>query len=200
MRHTTGITLMIIGGILMIISSTVGSIGVYEFLRDYITNEYPDLEELLNIIVNIIRFIADWGGGAIIFGAFLIILKQYRLGKWIIGIGLMFGSLALIIWLISNGIDLFNIELDPQLELYLNNIKGFFTYGTSFQFAGVAIAIIGRWFIRKPKKAKDLEIFEEGAEPTNLDSQEIKHCPNCGVPLPLNANFCNECGTDFEDR
>ncbi|MFX0030819.1 MAG: zinc ribbon domain-containing protein [Candidatus Hermodarchaeota archaeon] len=184
----------------MIISSTVGSIGVYEFLRDYVTNEYPDLEHILNIIVNIIRFIADWGGGAIIFGAILIIFKQYRLGKWIIGIGLMFGSLALIIWLISNGIDLFGIELDPQLETYLANLKGFFTYGTTLQFLGVTIAIIGRWFIRKPKKVKEPEIVEEGTETTTLDSQQIKHCPNCGVPLPLNANFCNECGTDFEDR
>ncbi|MFX1375770.1 MAG: zinc ribbon domain-containing protein [Promethearchaeota archaeon] len=198
MKHKTGIILMIIGGILMILSSTVGSIGVYEFLSDYVSTEVnPDLEPLLDIIIMVIRFIADWGGGAIIFGAFLIMLNQIRLGKWIIGIGLLFGSLALIIWVISQGIDIFEIDLDPQIELYLENLKGFFSYGTSLQFAGVTVAIIGRWFIKKPKKIKEPEIIEGGFESTTKTTND-KYCPKCGAPLPLNANFCNECGSSFE--
>jgi hypothetical protein len=200
MKHKTGIILMIIGGVMMILSSTIGSIGIYEFLRDYVSTEVnPDLKPLLDNVINVIRFIADWGGGAIIFGAFLIMLNQIRLGKWIIGIGLAFGSLALIIWLITKGIDIFGIELDAQVEIYLANLKGFFTYGTGLQFLGVTVAIIGRWFIRKPKKIKEPEIVEEGIKPTSELSGD-KYCPECGAPLPLNANFCNECGNTFDDR
>ena len=85
----------------MIVSSAVGSIGIYEFLYDLISGEvHPDLIPLIKTILFVIKIIADWGGSAIIFGAILVILKQIRLGKWIIGVGLTFGSLAIIVWLI----------------------------------------------------------------------------------------------------
>lgn len=195
---------MIIGGAMMILSSTVGSIGIYEFLRDYISTEVnPDLKPLLDNVINVISFIADWGGGAIIFGAFLIMVNQYRLGKWIIGIGLAFGSLALIIWLITNGIDIFEIELDAQVEVYLTNLKGFFTYGASLQFIGVTVAIIGRWFIKKPKKekkAKESKADGKETESGTQESSENKFCPDCGASISAIANFCNECGSTFDDR
>ncbi len=187
---------MIIGGILMILSSTVGSIGVYEFLEDYLVNQFPSLIQLLQIVMTVIRFIADWGGGAIIFGAFLIMFNQYRLGKWIISVGLAFGTIALIIWVISKIVDITGIVIDPQIDLYLDNLKGFFTYGTTLQFSGVTIVIIGRIFVKKPKKEKEEEAEEtestEGAPPGS------KSCPNCGSTVNWTANFCNECGTTFD--
>jgi len=204
MKHKTGIILMIIGGAMMILSSAVGSIGIYEFLSDYISTEVdPDLEPILDIVLKVIRFIADWGGGAIIFGAFLIMLNQVRIGKWIIGIGLTFGSLALIVWGISQIIDITEIVTNPQIIIYLDRLKGFFSYGASLQFFGVTTAIVGRWFIKKPKKEKKekkSKAEEEETESISQDSSENKHCPECGATLLLNANFCNDCGTDFEDR
>ncbi|MFX0083521.1 MAG: hypothetical protein ACFE94_17375 [Candidatus Hodarchaeota archaeon] len=164
MRNKTGLTLLIIGGILMIISSAVGSIGIYEFLYDFISGEvHPDLIPLLRAILFVIKVIADWGGGAIIIGAILVILKQIRLGKWIIGVGLTFGSLALIVWLISEIVHATDIITDPQIIAYLDRLKGFFTYGVGLQFIGVGIALVGRNFIRKPKKEKKkAELSEEG--------------------------------------
>ncbi|MHA2008784.1 MAG: hypothetical protein ACW99E_18010 [Promethearchaeota archaeon] len=156
MRNKTGLSLLIIGGILMIISSAVGSIGIYEFLYDLISTEvHPNLIPILNVILLVIKVIADWGGMAIILGAIIIILKQRRLGKWIIGVGLTFGTLGLIVWLISKIIDVTGIITDPQILNYLATLKGFFTYGTTLQFTGVGIALVGRNFIRKPKKEKD---------------------------------------------
>ncbi|MBY8992575.1 MAG: zinc ribbon domain-containing protein [Candidatus Lokiarchaeota archaeon] len=201
MKHKTGIILMIIGGALMIYSSAIGGIGVYEFLYEVVSNEVdPDLQPIIEVVLVIVRFIADWGGGAIIIGAFLIMVNQYRLGKWIIGIGLTFGSLALIVWLVSTFIDITGLFTD--LETYLDQLEDFFYYGTTLQFAGVTTAIIGRWFIKKPKKEKKkkTELDEKETESTDVNSTETKHCPNCGVSLALNANFCNDCGTDFEDR
>ncbi|MFX1346139.1 MAG: hypothetical protein ACFFAI_13590 [Promethearchaeota archaeon] len=174
MRNKTGLTLLIIGGILMIISSAVGSIGVYEFLYDLISGEVnPDFIPLLRAILYVIKVIADWGGGAIIIGVILIIFKQIRLGKWIIGVGLTFGSLALIVWLVSGIVDATDIITDPQVLAYLDRLKGFFTYGTSLQFIGVAIALIGRNFIRKPKKVKDeIESEEEDKESKTIGEEE----------------------------
>ena len=203
MRNKAALLLLIIGGILMIISSAVGSIGIYEFLYGLISTEVPaNLVPLLNILLNILRFIADLGGGAVIIGALLIIVNMLRLGKWLIGIGLTFGSLALIIWLISEIGNTAGISIP-----YIDRLQGFFTYNTGLQFGGVIVAIIGRNFIKKPKEIEEEKVIpadtSEEAE-SNESAVEIpsenKHCPNCGFLLPLNANFCNECGSNFENR
>ena len=174
MRNKTGLTLLIIGGTLMIVSSAVGSIGIYEFLYDLISGEvHPDLIPLIKTILFVIKIIADWGGSAIIFGAILVILKQIRLGKWIIGVGLTFGSLALIVWLISQIVDATEVITDPQVLAYLDRLKGFFTYGTSLQFVGVGIALFGRNFIRKTKKVKEkVELEKDDEESTILEEGE----------------------------
>jgi len=177
MRNKTGLTLMIIGGILMIISSAVGSIGIYEFLYDLISNEvHPNLIPILKAILLVIKVIADWGGGAIIIGAIFVILKLIRLGKWIIGVGLTFGSLALIVWLISKIADVTGVITDPQVLAYLDRLKAFSSYGTRLQFIGVGIALLGRNFIRKPKKIKEkveLEEEEEKVEETGGSDSSI---------------------------
>ena len=108
----------------MIISSTLGSIGVYEFLHDYISGQIPSdldwVKNILNVLIEIIRWIANTGGVAVIVGGILIMFKQFRLGKWIVGIGLTFGSLALIIWGVSEIVDVTNIITDPQIIGYLD--------------------------------------------------------------------------------
>ncbi|MHA1931249.1 MAG: zinc ribbon domain-containing protein [Promethearchaeota archaeon] len=208
MRNKAGIVLLIIGGILMIISSAVGSIGIYEFLYGLISTEIPaNFIPILNILLNILRFIADLGGGAIIIGALFIMGNWLRFGKWLVGIGLTFGSLALIIWLISQIVDVTGIIIDPQIIGYLTRLEGFFTYNTGFQFIGVVIVIIGRNAIKKPEKIDEEQSTQaENSEDTESNqpfvetSSENKYCPNCGSLLPLNANFCNECGSNFENR
>lgn len=205
MRNKVGVVLLIIGGILMIMSSVIGSIGVYEFLRDYISNQLPSdlnwLKQILAVLVEILRWIANTGGGAVIVGAVLIMLEHYRFGKWLIGIGLTFGSLALIIWLISEITRLTGVSIP-----YVDQLKGIFTYNTGMQFIGVFVAILGRNFIKKPKEAEEEKVEQdefsgdaESSEPIVMSSYN-KYCPNCGSPLPLNANFCNECGTSFDNR
>jgi len=210
MRNKVGIVLLIIGGIMMIISSVIGSIGIYEFLHEYISGQIPSdldwVKNILTVLIEIIRWITNTGGGAVIVGAILIMFEQFRSGKWLVGIGLTFGSLALIIWGISEIVDMTNIITDPVIIGYLDNLKGYFNYNTGFQFVAVTTAIVGRIFVKKPKKEEEkeeqAEISEE-PEPSEVFTQktsENKHCPNCGSQLPLNANYCNECGSSFEDR
>ncbi|MFW9894356.1 MAG: zinc ribbon domain-containing protein [Candidatus Thorarchaeota archaeon] len=206
MRNKVGIVLLIIGGALMIWSSAIGSIGVYEFLRNYVSNYIPPdlnwVKIILNVLVEVLRWIADTGGAAVIVGAFFIMVKWTRFGKWLIGIGLTFGTLALIIWLIAQISNTTGITIP-----YINKLKTFFTYNTGLQFIGVTTAIIGRNFVKKPKEVIEEEVGEEEifedvqvSESIVQTSSETKYCPNCGSILPLDANFCNECGTSFEER
>ncbi|TET60248.1 MAG: zinc ribbon domain-containing protein [Promethearchaeota archaeon] len=206
MPNKLGIILLIIGGILMIISSTIGSIGIYEVLYGLIDTQIPSnlawTKPILEILITIMRWIADIGGVAVIIGALFIAIKQFRFGKWLVGIGLTFGTLALIIWLISQIVDMTNIVTDPQILLYLDNLEGFFTYNTGLQFGGVTVAIIGRNFIKKPEEIQEeeAEITEEKEETdstTPIPFQNIS-CPSCGASLPFNAEFCSECGKTFE--
>ncbi|MFX1468792.1 MAG: zinc ribbon domain-containing protein [Promethearchaeota archaeon] len=190
----------------MIFSSAIGSIGVYELLYDLISTEvHPNLRKLLQTMLIVLRFIADTGGGAVILGAIFIGLDLLRFGKWLVGIGLTFGSLALIIWIISTIVDITGIITDPEILSALDRLKGFFTYNTGMQFIGVTVAVIGRNAIKKPKKIKEEKLEEaeitkkeeELESLTPLPFQNI-NCPNCGASLPFNANFCSECGSSFE--
>ena len=211
MRNKTGIVLLVIGGILMIVSSVMGSIGIYEFLRDYISNQIPSdlnwVKNILNVLVEILRWIANTGGGAVIVGAILIMFEQYRFGKWLIGIGLTFGSLALIIWGVSEIAKIPGIITDPVILGYLGRLKGFFTYNTGLQFIGVTTAIIGRIITKKPEEEKEekeeqaeLSQETETSESIGQRNSENIFCPNCGSQLPLNAIYCNECGNSLENR
>ncbi len=208
MRTKLGIILLIIGGILMIISSAIGSIGIYEILYGLVATQIPAnfswIIPILNVLITIMRYIADFGGGAVIVGAIFIALGIVRFGKWLVGIGLTFGTLALIIWVVSQIANNTNLITDPQILSYLATLKGFFTYNTGLQFGGVATAIIGRNFVKKPKKAEeeieeeeDIDFEEEIESSTPLPFQNI-NCPNCGTSIPFNAEFCSECGHTIE--
>ncbi|MFX1355653.1 MAG: hypothetical protein ACFFA8_00075 [Promethearchaeota archaeon] len=166
MKHTTGITLLIIGGICMIVSSVAGSIQIFESLYLIIATEWPEFEPLANIIINVIfRWIADLGGIAIIIGAILIAVGTVRFGKFIIWIGLAFGTIALIIWVVTQIVRLTGIITDPAIVFYLEELYNRFNYGTGLGFAGVVIAIIGRAFVRRVKIVEVVEekeyLFEE---------------------------------------
>ena len=206
MPNKLGIILLIIGGILMLISSAIGSIGIYEILYGLINTHIPSnlawSKPVLEVLITIMRWIAETGGGAVIVGAIFIALKRFRFGKWLVGIGLTFGTLALIIWLTSQIVDMTNIVTDPQILLYLENLEGFFTYNTGLQFGGVIAAIIGRNFIKKPEKVKkeeaDITEQKEEIDSTTVIPFQNIFCPNCGVSLPFNAEFCSECGKTLE--
>ena len=140
----------------MIISAAIGSIGIYEFLWEYVSEEIPpDFVPIGKVAIIVLRVIADTGGIAVIVGTLLFLVNQYRLGKFLIGVGLTFGSLALIIWIASEVVHRTDIVTDPEIMAYLDRLEGFFSYNTGLAFTGVVVAIIGRAFIKKPKEPKE---------------------------------------------
>ncbi len=208
MKHKTGIILLIIGGICMIFGSVIGSIKVFVSLYELVAAQWPGLEPFFNVLINVIfRWIADLGGIAVIAGAILIALGTMRLGKFIIWIGLAFGTIALIIWIITQVVNLTGIVIGPPYDQILDDLYNKFNYGSGVGFVGVVIAIIGRAFIKKVKPPKveeeeveEVEIPEEKGEIETTPPVPFQniYCPNCGTSLPFNAQFCSECGTNFD--
>ncbi len=205
-RNKVGVTFLIIGGIMMIVSSTLGSIGVYEFIASWITNNIPtDLSWLIPIVdvfLIILRWIADLGGGAVIIGALIIALGSYKFGKWLVSIGLAFGTLTLIIWILTQVIPITNFITDPVILGYIAQIASLVEANTLFQISGVTVAIIGKSLAKRPKKVKEEEeeISEETREAeaeSPLPFQNV-FCPECGTSIPFNAEFCSECGHTIE--
>lgn len=139
----------------MIIGSVTGAIQIFETIYLIVANQWPEYEPIFNVIVNVIfRWIADLGGVAVIAGAILIAVGARRLGKFIITLGLAFGTIALIIWILSMIINLTGIITDPTIVFYIEELYNRFNYGTGLGFVGVVIAIIGRAFVRKVKPKK----------------------------------------------
>jgi len=171
MKHKTGIIMLFIGGICMVISAAIGSIGIYEFLWEYVSEEIPpDFVPIGKVAIIVLRVIADTGGIAVIVGTLFILVNQYRLGKFLIGVGLTFGSLALIIWIASEVAHRTDIVTDPEIIAYLDRLEDFFSYNTGLAFTGVIVALIGRTFIKKPKEPKELK---EPKKPKKV-KQEVK--------------------------
>ncbi|MFX1376355.1 MAG: zinc ribbon domain-containing protein [Promethearchaeota archaeon] len=196
---------------MMIISSTLGSIGVYEFIYSWVTTNIPPdldwLKPILYVCLEILRWIANLGGGAVIIGALIVLLGRYRFGKWLVSIGLAFGTLTLIIWILTQVVPIRNFITDPTILYYIDRIASLVEVNTWFQIAGVTVAIIGRNLVKKPKKVKEEAVEEEGVdivfEKTKDDSQppipfQNIFCPNCGKELPYNSEFCSECGTSID--
>ena len=215
MRNRTkiGITLLIIGGIMMLISSTLGSIGVYEFIYSWVTSNIPPdfdwVRPVAFVLLEILRWIANLGGGAVIIGAIVIALGSYRFGKWLISIGLAFGTLTLIIWILTQVVPIRDIITDPVILTYIDRIASLVEVNTIFQISGVIVAIVGRTLVKKPKKAKkpkkelEEEAIDVGEEKVGDESQppvpfQNIFCPNCGASIPFNSEFCSECGTSID--
>jgi hypothetical protein len=138
MKHKVGIILLLIGGTLMIIGNAIGTIGVFEFLQGYVVASVPpEWVSLVNDIMGLLTWIAQQGGWAIIAGAVFILLGALKLGKFIVWIGLTFGAIALIVWVITQFVNFTGISLGPQGDALINQIYGLFTYNTGFAFTGL---------------------------------------------------------------
>jgi hypothetical protein len=200
MENKKWILLTLIGGVLMIIGSAVGSIAFYEFLYNIVSDYVAeDLKPLISVILAIISFLAAGGGYTVIAGLILVMLKQYRLGRIIISFGTGFGLIGIIVYITYYIVNATGIITNPTVLAYLTQIYGLFSFNSGFGFAGTILAAIGRMGLKKPK-AIVKEEPESEEESTEIIDTQVKYCPNCGKPIPLHANFCSECGVDFEER
>lgn len=137
MENKKWILLCIIGGILMIISSVIGSISFFETLFNLIKEDVgEDVAEVLSIFIQVLAYIAMGGGISVIIGSLIVAMDHYRLGKFIVGIGAGMGLISLIIFLISAIVEGSILE---EMEGIINGIA----HG-SYGFLGVLLTIIAR--------------------------------------------------------
>ena len=137
MEHKKWVFLCIIGGILMTISSVVGSVGFYgriiTLLSGFVT---PQIQQVLSIILTVFGYIAMGGGISVIVGALVSGYSSNFAGRFIIGIGLGAGLVSLITLLITSIYG--GTAIDNLPTVFLTAFNG--TYG----LVGVIISILGR--------------------------------------------------------
>ncbi len=142
MENKKWILLCIIGGILMIIGSVIGSITFFETLFDLIEADVgEDVAKIVSLVIQILGYIAMAGGISVIVGSLIVAMDHYRLGKFIIGIGAGMGLISLLIFLITGIVE--GSILEELDQIVIETIHG------SYGFLGVILTIIARMKLKK---------------------------------------------------
>jgi len=139
MKNQKPILFALIGGILLIQSTWVGSVGFLDDLATYAITYFPTVADIVTLILNVLVYIAALGGIAVIVGAILIWMSREGTAKFIIGLGAGVGLIGLIIMLaeavIAGGVE----ALLDVLTLLSQSIA----------WIGVILSIIARRTISK---------------------------------------------------
>ena len=137
MKHKLWVILCIIGGVLMILSSLVGSLGFIGTILTLLAGVVgPELAGIINNILVVLGYVAAGGGITVIVGALIAGYGSNRVGRIIIGFGLGTSLIGLIIILIMNIFS--GTSINNLFNVLLSTFNG--VYG----FAGVILAIISR--------------------------------------------------------
>ena len=142
MENKKWILLCIIGGILMIISSVVGSIAFFETMFSAIEADVgEDVAKIVSLVIQILGYVAMGGGISVIIGALIVAMDHYRLGKFLISLGAGMGLISLIIFFISG---IFEGSIVEDVEGIVSGI----THG-SYGFLGILLTIMARIKLKK---------------------------------------------------
>ncbi|TFG05299.1 MAG: hypothetical protein EU539_09520 [Promethearchaeota archaeon] len=138
----------IIGGILMLIASIVGSAMAYRLIIDFVVQRYPQYRSSLEIFLTICIVIAAAGGISVIAGS-VIAIKIIPIGKWIIGLGAGMGLIGFLSWLITG------IISGSITGTVLQILIGLLTGPASYGIIGVFLTIWARRFIKRKKEKEE---------------------------------------------
>ena len=137
MEHKKWVILCFIGGVLMLVSSVVGSVGFIGIVLSWAAGVFGlEMTKTFSILMTILAYIAAGGGISVIVGSLIAGYGPDRIGRIVIGIGIGTGLIGLIIILITNLIA--GVSISDLPNIFLSAFNG--TYG----LAGVLISIISR--------------------------------------------------------
>ena len=92
-----------VGGTLLLLAGTTGSVGIIGTIIVYIIDTLGGATaELLSILLQVLQFIADLGGAAVIIGGSLILNDRRTTGKFMILLGAGMGLFGFLITLASS--------------------------------------------------------------------------------------------------
>ena len=142
MENKKWILICIIGGILIIISSVIGSITFFETLFSLIEADVgEDVAKIISLVILILGYIAMCGGISVIIGALIVAMDHYRLGKFLISLGAGMGLISLIIVFLTG---IFEGSIVEDVEGIISEI----IHG-SYGFLGIVLTIIARIKLKK---------------------------------------------------
>ena len=131
-----------VGGTLLILAGATGSVGIIgtilEFLIDNLGGTTADV---LSLFLQILNFVADLGGAAVIIGGALILNERITTGKLVITLGAGMGLFGFLLTLASaffNG--------------WASAISFIYIVTHSIGWIGIVLAIAATRIARKPKK------------------------------------------------
>ena len=137
MEHKKWILLCFIGGVLMLISSVVGSVGFIGTVLDWVAVQFGvETTTTFSILMTILAYIAAGGGISVIVGSLIAGYGPDRIGRIVIGIGIGSSLFGLIIILITNLIA--GVAISDLPNIFSSVFNG------SYGLAGVLISIFSR--------------------------------------------------------
>ena len=137
MEHKKWVLLCIIGGILMILSSIVGSLGFIGTVISLISGILgPEFEQFFSVLLPILMYIAAGGGFSVIVGALIAGYGPDRIGRIVIGLGIGTSLIGLIILIITTLIGGTSISDLPSVLLS--------AFNGSYGLVGIIISIFSR--------------------------------------------------------
>ncbi|MBS3795515.1 MAG: hypothetical protein KGY80_11490 [Candidatus Thorarchaeota archaeon] len=142
MENKKSFLLCLLGGLLLIITSATGSIGYFAMLEQLHTvPELQDIMWLVDILLNILTYVAGLGGIGVIIGGYLLTTERVGTGKFIVGLA---AGTSLIGLLIDLGKMLYFVGLEIVIDFLL-------IIAQSIGWIGIILSIIGRQTASSPE-------------------------------------------------
>ena len=141
MRNKVPFLLCLIGGILMIMASVVGSAALWVQIFAFAETIVPGAGEIFGWILIVLGYIASLGGIAVIIGGYLVTTDRVGTGKFVIGIAAGLGLIGLIINLVTAYMAMGIAAFTDFLNLL----------ATSSAVLGPVLTIVARTMVKKPE-------------------------------------------------
>lgn len=142
MHNKKAFIMCFVGGILLFLASTIGSIGMYGTIVAFVADQYPEMVGVLDNVLLILSFIAGLGGIGVIIGAFMLTTDRVGTGKFVIGIAAGMGLIGLVIVLAQNFMLAGTSGVVDYVSLTVSQGSG---------WIGAVLSILGRKMVGKPE-------------------------------------------------
>jgi hypothetical protein len=121
-----------IGGTLLLLAGATGSVGIVGTIIEYMIENLGGVTaNFLSMVLQVLNFVADLGGVAVIIGGSFVLTERKRTGRFIIGLGAGMGLIGFLLILAS-----------ALLHGWANAIDFLFIISQSVGWIGVIFAII----------------------------------------------------------
>ena len=120
-----------VGGVLLLVAGATGSAGIVGTVIEYLIAHLGGATaDFLSIVLQVLNFVADLGGVAVIIGGSFILTERKQIGRFIIGLGAGMGLIGFLLILAS-----------AFLHGWVNAIAFLLTITQSVGWIGVIFAI-----------------------------------------------------------